>query len=215
MLASFVGWFNREKLAFSASALWLLAMGLGFQAVPKTKEWGPPMTQTPPPEEQFVNLAPPPPLAGFISGERANPFGEREMLTAYRPGALWSWRPPGSGGRTTRPPRPGPTRPPPPPPRPPKPSTIRPGTGGGNGNGGGPKAYDLPVEAIGRIQVGSSARWVIFKVKEDGRTIRVREGMQLPGLGVKLVRATKNVIIVENEKGQRFRLTDLMREKQE
>ena len=51
----------------------------------------------------------------------------------------------------------------------------------------------------------------VFVVKEDGRYIAVREGEELPGLGVKVIRATKNVVIVENEKGQRFRLIDLLR----
>ena len=74
------------------------------------------------------------------------------------------------------------------------------------------------MRVVGRFEVGriggtSSGGRTVFAVKEDGRYIAVKEGEELPGLGVRVVSATKSVVIVENEKGQRFRLNDLLRSK--
>jgi hypothetical protein len=209
LLVSLARWLNVEKAVFLASAAWLLVVGLRFQACPEMRQWAPPMTSVPPPQDRVVSLARPPALAGFLSGERANPFGERRLLLAQDRGDLARW--PG-------PRRPGVTRPPNvtnPAPMPTPIPTPQPSPATGQGTAGASqetaRAYDLPVKVIGQVQVGSSDTWVVFKVKEDGRTMRVREGMELPGLGVKLVRATRNVVVVENAEGQRFRLTDLMR----
>jgi len=186
--------------------LWLLVTALGFQAVPEVRQWGPARTATGPPAEQFVDLAPPPPLGGFLAGRRGNPFGEREVAVASVRPRLPGWNPP-------RPPEPGPTQPaptlvpspppPPPPPPPPQPTGAE-----------GTKPGDFPARLAGWFKVGGSDGRTVFVVKEDGRHVAVKEGQEIPGLGVRVVTATKNIVIVENEKGKRFQLTDLLRRKE-
>jgi uncharacterized protein YjhX (UPF0386 family) len=214
MWSDLARWVNRERAAFSVAAVWLLWMGLRYQSAPVLAEWGPQHTDVPPPEERFVNLGPPPPISEFLAGDRGNPFSDVERRVAFEPQPLPKYRRP----EPPKPRRPRPTRPktsrrtpPPPPPTPPPSRTDQKPVEK-------PKPYDLPVRVVGRIEVervarGSSGGRIVFAVKEDDRYIAVREGEELPGLGVKLVRATKSVVIVENEEGRRFRLTDLLRSK--
>ena len=215
MWSELARWVSRERAAFSIAAVWLLWMGLRYQSAPLLAEWGPQHTDVPPPEERFVSLGPPPPISEFLAGDRGNPFSDVERRIAFRPKPLPKYRRP----KPPKPRRPRPTkrkpprrRPPPPPPPPPTKTPGKPVEE--------PKPYDLPVRLVGRIEVGrvgqgGSGGRTVFAVKEDGRYIAVREGEELPGLGVKLVRATKSVVIVENEEGRRFRLTDLLRSKAE
>ncbi len=216
MGSAFLRWMNREKAVFSGGAAWLLWMGLLYQAAPSLREWGPQRTDVPPPESRYVSLEAPPPLMEFLAGDRGNPFSDIERRTAFQEKPLPRYkRPkPPAPRRPPRPPKIAPPPPPPPPPKPPVEAKQEPAEK--------PKAYDLPVRVVGRIEVrrlgvghiwgvsGSDSR-TVFAVKEDGRYIAVREGEELPGLGVRLIRATKSVVIVENEKGQRFRLNDLLR----
>lgn len=202
MLETFVRWLNREKAIFLASAAWLMAMGVAFQRVPSVKEWGPPRTAEEVRDPASVNLASPPPLAEFLAGARPNPFAEPPRLASSARRPLPVVQQPRAPAIQAKPPEP--PKPPPPPPIPkkeePKPVAAE-----------KPKPYELPVRAVGRISVGGSDGRTVFMVKEDGQYIAVKEGEEIPGLGVKLVSASKNVIIVENEKGTRFRLTDLLR----
>jgi len=193
-------WLNREKAAFLVGAAWFLAAGLSFQSVPRVRAWGPPRVAEAAGEPVPVSLEPPPPLGEFLSGARANPFGgpERAVAAAARK-PLPVVREERAPVETRKPePRPQPTPPPAPKPVEQKPAEK-------------PKPYELPVRPVGMISVGGSDGRTVFMVKEDGRYLAVKEGEELPGLGVKLVSATKSVIIVENEKGTRFRLTDLLR----
>ena len=139
----------------------------------------------------------------FLAGDRGNPFSDIERRTAFRLKPLPRYRPPRPpASRRKR--KPSRKAPPPPPPPPPPPAEAP---------AGKPKPYDLPVRVVGRVEVGGSGGRTVFVVKEDGRYIAVREGEELPDLGVRVVRATKSVVVVENEKGQRFRLIDLLRSK--
>jgi hypothetical protein len=204
-MAGLRNWVNVERGVFVVAALWLLVTGVRFQNAPVTEHWGPPRVPDAPPDHRPVNLSAPPPIEEFLASERGSPFGDVERKVAYRPPSLGHWRPP---IKKPTPPvnivaRP-PTPPPPPPAQPkPKPDEEKPA--------GKPKPYDLPVRLAGRVEVGGMNGRTIFIVKEDGKYISVKEGEELPGLGVRVVRATKNVVIVENEKGQRFRLNDLLR----
>lgn len=202
MVEALVLWLNREKAAFLAAAAWLLLAGISFQSVPRTRDWGPPRVTDAGREPPAVSLEPPPPLGEFLAGARGNPFSEPARALAS------SSRRPLPVVREERAPvevrKPEP-RPQPTPPPTPKPVEAKPVEK--------PKPYELPVRAVGRISVGGADGRTVFVVKEDGRYLAVKEGEELPGLGVKLVSATKNVIIVENEKGARFRLTDLLRAK--
>jgi len=199
------GWMNAEKGVFLVAALWLLVTGLRFQNAPVTERWGPPRVPDAPPDHRPVNLSAPPPIGEFLASERGSPFGDEERKGAFRPRPFERWQPPAA---RPKPPANVAAKPPAPPPKPPaqpkpKPPDPKPAAK--------PAPYDLPVGLIGRVQVGGAEGRTIFVVKEDGRYISLKEGEELPGLGVKVVRATKNVVIVENEKGQRFRLNDLLR----
>lgn len=196
-------WMNAEKGVFVAAALWLLVTGVSFQNVPVTEHWGPPRVPDAPPDLRPVNLAAPPPIGEFLASERGSPFGDEERKVALRPRPFQRWQPPPKKPLAKPPPKP-PALPDKPPAQPkPKPPEAKPAVK--------PKPYDLPVRLAGRVQVGGAEGRTIFIVKEDGKYIAVKEGEKLPGLGVRVVRATKNVVIVENEKGQRFRLDDLLR----
>ena len=200
-------WANVERGVFLAAALWLLVTGVRFQNAPVTEHWGPPRVPDSPLDLRPVNLAAPPPIDEFLASERGSPFGDVERKVAYRPPSLGNWRPP---ARRPTPPvhvaaRPPTVVPPPPPPPKRKPPEDKPAAK--------PKPYDLPVRLAGRVEVGGRNGRTIFVVKGDGKYVAVKEGEDLPGLGVRVVRATKNVVIVENEKGQRFRLNDLLRTK--
>lgn len=210
MWNAFLRWINQEKAAFCTGAAWLLLVGLRYQAAPSLDEWGPQRTDVPPPEEGYVSLAAPPPLAEFLAGDRGNPFSDVERRTAFQPKPLPRYKRP-KPPAPRRPPRPAKIKPPPPPPAPKPPPKQEPPKPAEK-----PKPYDLPVRVVGRFEVsrlgaGSSGVRTVFAVKEDGRYIAVKEGDELPGLGVRVIRATKSVVIVENEKGQRFRLNDLLR----
>ncbi len=201
-------WINVEKGVFLATALWLLVMGVRFQHAPLTERWGPPRVSDAPADRRPVDLAALPPISEFLASERGSPFGDEERRAAFTPRPFDRWRPPTKKPKpptnvATRPPAP-PPKPPPAPPRP-VPTEQKPAAK--------PKAYDLPVRYIGRIEVGGMNGRTVFVVKENGKYVAVKEGEELPGLGVRVVRATKNVVIVENEKGTRFRLNDLLRAK--
>ena len=203
MIRGLRNWINAEKGVFIAAALWLLVTGVGFQNAPVTRSWGPPRVPDVPPDHRPVNLAAPPPIGEFLASERGSPFGDEERKLAYKPSPFNIWRRPAKKPPVHVAAKP-PALPPKPPSQPkPKPPEPKPAAK--------PKPYDLPIRAVGRLQVGGGAGRTIFVVKEDGRYVAVKEGEELPELGVRVVRATKNVIIVENEKGQRFRLNDLLR----
>jgi hypothetical protein len=204
-MAGLRNWVNVERGVFVAAALWLLVTGVRFQNAPVTEHWGPPRVPDAPPDHQPLNLAAPPPIGEFLASERGSPFGDVERRVAYRPPSLGSWRPPTIKPKPTVRVTAKPPAPPPPPPAPPKPKPTE------EKPAAKPKPYDLPVRLAGRVEVGGMNGRTIFIVKEDGKYISVKEGEELPGLGVRVVRATKNVVIVENEKGQRFRLNDLLR----
>jgi hypothetical protein len=198
VLSALAGWINLEKAAFLAAAALLAAGGVAFHVTPEVPRHGPALTATAPGAPPSVELEAPPPLGSFLAGSRGNPFAEPETRTVYRP------------RRLPRVPRPRPPRPKPapsvvkPPPPPPRPGSDKPLVAT-------PKPYDLPVRLVGRYEVGGRGGRTVFVVKEDGSYISAAEGEELPGLGVRIVSATKSVVIVENEKGQRFRLMDLLR----
>ncbi len=201
-------WLNAERGVFLAAALWLLVTGVRFQNAPVTEHWGPPRVPDVPPDHRPVNLSAPPPIEEFLASERGSPFGDKERKVAFRRRPIGYWRPPVARPKpqpdVVAMPHKPPPKPPPAPPKPkPKPAEEEPAAK--------PKPYDLPVRYIGRIEVGGMNGRTVFVVKENGKYISVKEGEELPGLGVRVVRATKNVVIVENEKGQRFRLNDLLR----
>jgi hypothetical protein len=180
-------------------------MGVGYQNAPVTAHWGPPRVPDAPPDHRSVSLSAPPPIEEFLASERGSPFGDEERKVVFRRPSLGNWRPP-TVKRKPRQPRvvarpPTPPKPPAPPKK--KPTEEKPAAK--------PKPYDLPVRYIGRVEVGGRNGRTVFVVKENGQYVSVKEGEELPGLGVRVVRATKNVVIVENEKGQRFRLNDLLR----
>ncbi len=202
VVKGFRSWINTEKAVFLLAMAWLTGTGVRFQSAPVIPQWGAPRVNDAPPEYRPVKLEPPPPIGEFLAGARGSPFGEVERTAAVRLGRLpWWKRPKPPKTRQPKPkpkPKPRPKIPPPPLPKPPA----------ENEPPGKPKPYDLPVRIVGRV-----ADLIVFEVKEDGRYLSVREGQELPGLGVKVVSATKSVVILENEEGVRFRLIDLLRAK--
>ncbi len=206
VVKGFWHWINTEKAVFLLAAAWLTGTGVGFQGAPVILQWGAPRVNDASPEYRPVKLGPPPPIGEFLAGARGSPFAEVERTALVRSGQLPTWRPP-KPARIKQPnPKPKPT----PKPRPKPPPPPRPKPPAGNESPGKPKPYDLPMRWVGRI-----ADRFVFEVKEDGRYLSVKEGQELPGLGVKVVSTTKSVVIVENEEGVRFRLIDLLRAKAE
>lgn len=206
----FLRWINLEKSIFFGAALWLLVTGVRYQGAPVAGEWGPPRVLDSPPDHYPVNLQPPPPISEFLAGARASPFAEEERRAIVGRGGLPTWRPPervtSTGAGAAPPPKPSPV-----PPRP-KP-VVR--LNIADIDAAKPKPYELPVRLAGRLQVGHTSGRTIFVGKEDGQHFAVKEGEEIPGLGVKVIRATKNIVIVENDKGKRFRLDDLLRARAE
>jgi len=204
MMNEFLRWLNLEKGIFLSAALAMLVVGYTYQRVPTTRQWGAPRCDEPAPEVNPVSLEAPPPLPGFLAGGRGSPFSESDRIELRARRSLPAVSPPPPPPRKPKPKVATPMKPPPPPPkketRPPEKIPAK-----------KPKPYDLPVNLVGRVKVGDVDSRTVFVVKEDGRYVAVREGQDLPGLGVRLVRATKSIVIVENEKGQRFRLDDLLR----
>lgn len=204
MMDEFKRWINVEKGIFLASALALVLTGYGFQSVPGPTQWSAPRCDQPSPRIKPVSLEAPPALPGFLAGARGSPFSQTERLEVEGRGRLPVVTPPPPPKKPEPPPKPVVKPPPPPKPvaetRPPEQIPAA-----------RPKPYDLPVRLAGRIKVGDVESRTIFIVKEDGRYVAVKEGQELPGLGVRLIRATKSIVIVENDKGQRFRLDGLLR----
>jgi hypothetical protein len=195
MWAVLMRWLNREKAVFFTAVAWLLVTGLSFQCVPAAKRWGPARADDAPRKRSPASLETPPPIGEFLAGGRGSPFTELRRTSAFRPPGLPTVRPPRRPRPRTETAQKKPAvLPPPPEPKAEAAPAVR------------PKPYDLPVKLVGRI-----GDRVVFAIKEDGRYVSVREGEELAGLGVKLVSATKNIVIVENEEGRRFWLADLLR----
>ena len=210
ILRQFGRWINAEKGVFFAASLWLLATGVRFHGTPVSSEWPPPRVFDSPPGHYPVGLHSPPPVGEFLAGARASPFTEEQRRAVATRRGLPTWLPP----RPPTPAKPAAASPPrkniPPPPKIAKPA-VRPKLE--DIVAVKPKPYELPVRLAGRIRVGHKSGRTIFIAKEDGRYFAVKEGEEIPGFGVRVVLATKNVVIVENEKGKRFRLEDLLRAK--
>jgi len=206
-LRQFWRWINVEKGIFFGVLLWLAVIGVRFHGSPVAADWGPPRVLDSPPAHYPVGLHSPPPVGEFLAGARASPFTEEQRREVARRRGLPTWLPPREPA--ARPARPAPKNIPPPP-KIARPS-VRPKIE--DIVAAKPKPYELPVRLAGRVKVGHKRGRTIFVAKEDGRPFAVKEGEEIPGFGVRVVLATKNVVIVENEKGKRFRLEDLLRAK--
>ncbi len=196
-------WINPEKTVFLAAAAWLAVTGVGYQRAPVTAGWGPARVADSPPDHGPLKLEAPPPIGEFLAGERDSPFTDQKRLVTLRPGQLPDyerWKPP----EAPKQPRERKKPPPPPPPgkKPPAEATSP---------AERPKGYEFPLIYTGYFRVGDGDLRTVFIAKEDGKYFSVREGEEIPGLGVRVISATKNVVIVENDEGRRFRLDDLLR----
>lgn len=192
-------WLNKEKAAFLAASAWLLLCGAMYSFAPEVRRWGQPRTNEPPPKAHFLNIKEPNPMGEYLVGARPDPWHYTGRPAALRSLPGVAPPPPIVVDRGKKPPK----EQKPPPPKPiPKPKAVV---------AEKPKPYELPARLAGRLAVGGGKGLTVFQAKESGEYVAVKEGDELPGLGVKVVRATKNIVIVENEKGQRFRLTDLLR----
>lgn len=147
-----------------------------------------------------------------FSGPRKRPWG-KVAVCARLPGR-WRWSedrdtpPPPPGGRdpfrpkdadSTVPEDPGPAVPPVPPQGgddPPPPPSDEPWTS--------------PVDVWGTYSIrGGEVR--AFIRSETGKLYTVRDGDEIRELRIRVVRVTDSVVLIENEKGERLRLKDLIR----
>ena len=201
-------WLNAEVGVFLASSSFLFIGVLWYAfSGPEQKEWGPVAVRTGSPDWPDLTIDPSQGTAvlrRYKSGKRQNPFLPLQRravdIGRIKPKVM------GPGRTNILPKKPKPTKAKRPPPKPkrekkkPDPKDER----------KTPKPWEKPMHVKGAWRVVGGQTVAIFESKETGEKWSVREGDEIAELGVKVVKVTPSVIIVENEKGERFRLQDLI-----
>lgn len=199
-------WLNKEVGVFLGSSTFLFCgvLWCAFSG-PPLREWDPVSVRTGSPD--WVDLALETSegrevLLRYRSGRRQNPF----LPVRRRAIAIGPIKPRLRPLRPTDifPKRPGKVKPPPPKPelekKKPEPKVVKQA-----------KPWEMPMEVKGAWSLEGGETFALFESKETGEYWNVREGDEIAELGVKVVKVTPTIIIVENEKGERLRLRDLIR----
>lgn len=151
-----------------------------------------------PPGQQRTEFAAPPEVD--ISGghvAEANPAGRNPFTRWVDPGS--GVRPPVRIHHPTGPVTPVAPPPPPPPPPPPGPTTVK------------PKPYEVPVSFTGVYEPPEGGELcVLLKDKRTGERRRLVRGDMWPEINLRIVEISKSSVLLENEKGERFLMRDLL-----
>lgn len=201
-------WLNREVGVFLGASVFLF-LGVLWCALsgPGQRNWGPVAVGAASSEWDDLALETregPEVLRRHKSGRRPNPFLplERHALAIGRIGPKVKRVP-----RTNIRPKAAPPKVKPPPPKPKlkkkpePPKVVRQDL----------KPWEKTMNVKGAWSIEGGPTFAFFESKETGEYWNVREGDEIAELGVKVVKVTPSIIIVENEKGERFRLQDLIR----
>ena len=201
-------WLNREVGVFLGASVFLF-LGVLWCAFsgPEERDWGPVAVGAA--SSEWDDLAPdtregPEVLRRYKSGRRPNPFLplERHALAIGRIGPRVKGHKPTDIRPTAKPAK---VKPPLPKPKPKKkpepPKVVRQAL----------KPWEKTMNVKGAWSIKGGPTFAFFESKETGEYWNVREGDEIAELGVKVVKVTASIIIVENGKGERFRLQDLIR----
>ena len=200
-------WLNKEVGIFLASSTFLFC-GVVWCAFsgPGLREWDPVSVRTDSPD--WVDLALETSegkgvLGRYMSGRRQNPFLPLQRRGIHIGPIRTRVKPTRDIGISAKKPR----KVKPPPPKP-KSKRKKPKPKAGKQP---PKPWEKPMNLRGAWSLEGGPTFALFESKETGEYWNVREGDEIAELGVKVIKVTPTIIIVENEKGERLRLQDLIR----
>lgn len=206
--------FNVEKAVFFVASIMLLYAGFQYQNIPNVRSWSAARAENLPENILPLDLTEPPPVNEFLLGSRSSPFteqstGNNNRVKRY---ALLNWprkvvKKKSDTTALIATPPPSPHVPPPPP----LPDLNQETTITETKKIKQLDKYVIPLRVGGVVSVGGGPKRAMFISEEDGKHYTLREGEGIPGTDLTVVLVTKNIVIVKNKKGERFRLDEILK----